>query len=351
MPELTAAELAEMTGGRLVGPPDARVKEIRTPAEAGPADLAFIADEKHLGEAETCRAGVLIAPCEPEGYEGSLVVCEDPELAIASVLEVFAEERLHHPRGISPKASVSPSARIGEDVAIGDHAVVGENTSVGEGAVIYPSVFVGGNCRIGARTVIYANVSVHDRTTIGSDCVVHYGAVLGAEGFGFLQRDGSNVKLAQVGGVRIGDRVEIGALTSVDRAMIDETVIEDGVKIDNHCHIAHNCHIGRNCVMAGYSRLAGSVRLGQGVLVAVDVGIKDHVTVGEGAILAAGAGVHNDVAPGEVLLGYPARPIGKQRRIWALCARLPRMAEKLRELETKLAELEADRGDGQNPDG
>jgi len=217
---------------------------------------------------------------------------------------------------------------------------------LGDEVVIYPNCYVGRHCRIGDRTVVHANVSIHDRVSIGADCIIHYNAVIGSEGFGFLQREGANVKLPQVGTVRIGDRVEIGALTTVDRATLDATVIEDGVKVDNHCHIAHNCHIGPDCILAGYAKLAGSVRLGRGVICAEDVGVTDHVTVGDGAILGASAGVPSDVEPGAVVLGTPARPIADQRRIFAIIGRLPEMARRLRRLEKAIEDLTNAPGQG-----
>jgi len=339
MVEFTTGELARMVGGRLIGPPDVTVRDVRELDEAGPGDLAFLRTAQHKAQAEACRASAILTPFPLDRYGGAMVVCDDAEAAMATVLEAVAERRYPAPEGISPLASVSPEATIGDGVAIGALAYVGPGAAIGEGAVIFPQVYVGPNCRIGARTVLHAGVRVHDGCSIGDDCIIHYNAVIGAEGFGFLQRGGRHVKLPQVGTVRIGDRVEIGAVTTVDRATLEATVIEDGVKIDNHCHIAHNCHIGPDCIMAGGSKLSGSVRLGRGVMVAPDVGVKDHVTVGDGAILATGAGVHADVPPGQVLLGYPARPISEQRRIFATLPRLPEMHRRLRALEKAVEAL------------
>jgi len=340
MPKFTAAQLADMVGARLVGPPDAVITGIRDPQRAGPDDLAFVRDDEHLRAAAGCAAGILLAPVELEGFEGTLLVCEDPEAAAARALQEFVAERFPAPTGISTRAAVSAEAELARGVAVGDGAFVGDGAVLEADAIIYPGAYVGRNCRIGPRTVICANASLHDGVTIGADCIIHYNAVVGAEGFGFLQRDGENVKVPQVGSVRIGNRVELGALSTVDRGTLEDTVVESGTKIDNHCHVAHNCHVGPNCIIAGASKLAGSVRLGKGVIVAVDVGISDHVTVGDGAILGAGTGVHNDVAAGAVLLGWPARPISDQRRIYALIGRLPQLFQKLRGLEKQLKKLE-----------
>jgi UDP-3-O-[3-hydroxymyristoyl] glucosamine N-acyltransferase len=341
MPKFAVSRLAELTGGRVVGPTDVTVADVCELDSAGPGELAFLRDRKKAEAARHCRASVLITPVEVAGFAGTQIVCEDAEVAMAAVLSALAAERFPRPEGISGRASVSPSARLGRGVSVGDYAVIGEEAVIGDGAVIYPLAYVGPRCRIGACTVLHAHASVHECCVIGDDCIIHYNAVIGAEGFGFVQRDGRNVKIPQVGTVQIGNNVEIGAVSTVDRATLGATVIEDGCKVDNHCHIAHNCRVGPDCIIVGGAKLAGSVRLGRGVIVAEEAGISDHVTVGDGAILGARCGVASDVPAGAVLLGEPARPIGEQRRIFALTGRLPQMAERLRQVERDLAALKA----------
>jgi UDP-3-O-[3-hydroxymyristoyl] glucosamine N-acyltransferase len=340
MPEFSARELAEKAGGRLVGSPDAAVTDVASPEEAGASDLAFLRDEKNAEAAAACSAAVLITPVEVDGFAGAQIVCDDAELAMAAVLAEFAAERFPPPEGVAESAFVDPSAQIGEGAGIGAGAFVGAGAVIGDAAAIGPLAYIGAGCRIGAGTRVHGHVSVHDRVEIGADCILHYGCVIGAAGFGFLQREGRHIKMPQVGTVRVGERVEIGALTTIDRATLGATVVGDGVKIDNHCHIAHNCRLGPDCILAGYTKIAGSVELGKGVVCAENVGISDHVRVGDGAVLAASAGVVSDVEPGAVLLGAPARPIARQRRIWAIAGRLPEMLKRLRELENRAEAIE-----------
>jgi serine O-acetyltransferase len=181
----------------------------------------------------------------------------------------------------------------------------------------------------------FGGIIVSGDAVIGDDVILRHGVTIGMK------------KVGEPGSPVIGNRVEIGALTTVDRAMLDATVIEDGTKIDNHCHVAHNCHIGPDCIMAGAAKMAGSVRLGRGVILAEDAGISDHVTIGDGAIVGGRSGVHSDIGPGEVVLGEPARPVAVQRRIFALTGRLPQTADRLRALEKKVDEL-AERLKGQS---
>jgi UDP-3-O-[3-hydroxymyristoyl] glucosamine N-acyltransferase len=339
MAEFSAEQLAEMTGGRLVGRGDVTVGGARSLSAAGPGEVAFLRHTRHEQEAANSQAGVLVTPLELAGYAGTMIVCEDVDMAMAAVLKAFAREQQASPVGVSPRASVSPAATVGEGVGIGDFAVVGRDTVVGEGAVVHPGVYLGSNCCIGARTVLQANVCVHDGVEIGADCIIHYGCVIGSRGFGFLQRDGRHVALAHLGSVRIGDGVELGALTTVDRGMLETTVIGNGFKCDAHCHIAHNCQIGPDGIMAAGCMVGGSTRLGRRVMVAADCAFKDHISVGDGAIVAAGSGVATDVAPGEAVWGYLARPLLLQRRIHATLGKLPEMLRRLRELELEVEEL------------
>jgi len=339
MPKLTAAQIAQMVGGELRGPGETVIAGVASVDKANRGDLSFIRDAKLTKLAAASRAGAIISPCCIEGYEGSLIICDDAELAFCRVLERFAEERFPRPEGVSPHAFVSSRATLGAGASVGHFAVIEDDVTLGSGAVVYPLVYVGRGARIGDRTVLYPHVSVREGVEVGADCIIHCNTAIGDDGFGYIQREGRHVKLPQVGGVRIGNGVEISGFVTVQRAMLDETVVEDGVKIDSHSHLAHSTCVGEHSLLVAYAKLAGSVKLGKGVLVMGDVSITDHVTVGDGAVLAAGSGVHRDVKPGQVVWGYPAREHGLQRRIWAVQGKLPEMHRRLKELEEQVASL------------
>lgn len=333
---LTAEEIAKMTGGEAVGAADVEIEGPASLEGAGPHDVSFLQDDRMAELAAASKAGAILARSPIQGYGGCVIVCEDPHLAFSRVLARYGEEMFPRPSGVSESASISSSAEIGSGAAVGSHTVIEDGARIGEDAVIYPLVYVGRGAGIGDRTVLYPHVCVREHVRIGSDCIIHCNSVIGDDGFGYIQREGRHVKLPQVGGVRIGNCVEIGSLCTVDRAAMDETVIGDGVKIDSHSHLAHNVSVGDDSLLVAYAKVAGSATLGRGVVLAEDAGVSDHVTVGDGAVLGASAGAAQDVAPGETVWGNPARPIALQRRIWALLGRLPEMHRKIQSLEGEI---------------
>jgi len=335
-PDFTAATLADIAPGTLRGESDAHFTNVRPLEAAGPDDVAFLLDKRHVDAARASRAGLLIVPVALDGLDTPQIVCDDVGMALAHVLQAFAEQQTgrRHPR-ISPRASISPSATIGAAVIIDDFVVIGDGAVVSSEATIHAHVTIGRNVRIGRRTTLHPGVRVLDGVFLGDDCIIHAGSVLGADGFGLLQRDGRNVKLAHLGSVRIGHDVEIGALCTVDRGMMKDTVICDGFKCDDHCHIGHNCHVGPHGVMAGGCMLGGSVEMGRGAMLGGHCAVRDHIRIGENARVAGNSGVTGDVPDGTAVVGFPTHPVAEQRRVYAHMRRLPEMAKQLRELRKK----------------
>lgn len=327
---MRAQHLADVLSARLIGDPERDIQSAASLAAAGPSDLSFIEDAKFLPRAAECRAGAVVAgefaAGGVAGCHATLLIVGAPRLAFARAVAFMTEAGLKG-SGVHPTAVVDASARIGADVSIDAHAVVGRNvrigarTRIGPGSVLFDDVTLGERCRLVARVTIYS------KTTLGDRVVVHAGAVLGSDGFGFVRdpQSGAYCKFPQVGRLEIGDDVEIGANCTVDRGALDATLIEPGVKLDNMVHVGHNVRIGRDVVIAAQTGIAGGSVLEKDVVVAGQVGIADHVRIEEGAILGAQCGVpSNKVIRGKgvVFWGTPARPIREYLKELAALARL-----------------------------
>ncbi len=293
---MLASELAALLGGSLHGP-DRAFSGLAPLERAGPDQLAFCRGAPPEG----CGAGVLLARSPAEGR--SVVVVEDPKAAFGqAIAHLFPE--LHAP-GVHPGAFVDPSARLGE------------------GVVVHPGCWVGARCEIGAGTVLFPNVVLYPDTRMGARCRIHAGAVLGSDGFAYQPGPEGPRKIPHIGGLVIGDDVEIGANSTVDRGMLEDTVIGAGTKLDNLVQVGHNVRLGRAVVIAAQSGIAGSVTIGDGALLGGQSGVVDHVRIGAGARVGAQSGVGKDVAPGEAVLGSPAMPAALARRVFAVLRRLP----------------------------
>ena len=324
MAEIRAGELAERLGLKLRGDGTQRLTGAAAVEEAGPEQVAFAGAAKFFGAAAESRAGCLIAPPEYEGRAGQCVI-ESPQprahFAIAlGILYPPAELRAGwHPTAlIEAGAVVDVSAAIGAFVCVGAGAKIGARVRVGEGCSI------GAGVEIGDDTALRPRVTVYERVRVGARCVLHAGAVIGADGFGFEMSGGAYRKVPQVGTVEIGDDVEIGANTCIDRATLGATVVGNGTKLDNMVHIAHNCRIGQHVVIAAQTGLAGGVSIGDYAVVGGQVGVGDKARIEARAIVGSGAGILTSkiVRAGEPVWGTPARPLRQYLGQLAVLARL-----------------------------
>jgi UDP-3-O-[3-hydroxymyristoyl] glucosamine N-acyltransferase len=333
------AELAGLVGGEVRGDGELAVEDIATLAAAGPRHLSFLTNPRYRDEAASSRAGALLVGPGVELGDRTLLVARDPYHALAVLLGVF------HPPA-PPAPGVHPAAVIGRDCVIdpGAHvgalAVVGDRSRVGDGAVLLPHAVVGADCAVGARTVVHSHAVLYDRTEVGRDCVIHAGVVLGSDGFGYATHNGEHVKVPQVGKVVVEDGVEIGANSAIDRAMLEETRVGAGTKIDNLVQVGHNVRIGRGCILVSQVGIAGSTALGDYVVVAGQAGIAGHLRLGKGARVAAKSAVFKDVPAGAQVAGIPAADAGKWRRQQALLQRLEELQRRVRALERRLGEEE-----------
>jgi len=338
------SELAALVGGEVRGDGEQAVDDIATLAAAGPRHLSFLTNPRYRAEAAASRAGALLVGPGVELADRTLLVARDPYHALALLLGVFHPPEVRQP-GVHPLAVVGRDCAIHPTAHVGALAVVGDRSRIDEGAAILPLAVVGADCRIGARTVVHPHAVLYDRTEVGRDCVFHAGVVLGSDGFGYATHEGEHVKVPQVGRVVVEDGVEIGANSAVDRAMLEETRLGAGSKIDNLVQVGHNVRIGRGCIVVSQAGIAGSTSLGDYVVIAGQAGVAGHLRLGKGARVAAKSAVFKDVAAGAQVAGIPAGDAGKWRRQQALLQRLEELQRRVRALEKRLG-AEAEDGEG-----
>jgi len=330
--KLTVEEVCAIVGGKLAGPGNGIIERVMSLDKAGPGDVTF-AKRSHLKAAAASPATAVLVPERVEGMQAAQIIVENPFFAFGALLRVAEEEQRVHPRGIHASAVIGENIVLGDGVAVGPNAVIGDHSKVGNRTIIYPNVTIGAHCSLGDDTIVYSNVAVRERVTIGSRTIIHTCTSIGGDGFGYIQVDGKHIKVPQVGTVEIGNDVEIGCNCTVDRATMDKTVIEDGVKIDNHSHIAHNCRIGADSMLIGYARMGGSTVLGKGVLLAEDVGLTNGITLGDGCIVGGSAKVHKSWPADSVVWGTPAQLMGDEKRQLVLIRKLPGLYKTVRDLK------------------
>jgi UDP-3-O-[3-hydroxymyristoyl] glucosamine N-acyltransferase len=336
-------ELAELVNGTLAGDGEAEVYSVASPENAGPSDLAFIADASGAGRAERTSAGCVIKPHDVDfEFEGATISTANPKAAFARAGAALHPGKERRP-GIHPSAVVADSANIGEDVFIGAFCCVGEGSSIGPGTHLRAGAKVGDGVSVGSECTLHSNVLVDDGCTVGNRVILKAGAVIGAQGFGFVRDEGKLVKFPQVGIVVIEDDVEIGANSCVDRGALGETRIGEGTKIDNLVQVAHNVKIGKRVVIASQTGISGSVTIGDDCVIGGQVGFADHTEIADGTII----GAKSAVFPGKKLKGgawggVPVRPLGEYKRLQAHIRSLPRLrkdVEELKELAKRLGEI------------
>ncbi|HOB75969.1 MAG TPA: UDP-3-O-(3-hydroxymyristoyl)glucosamine N-acyltransferase [Phycisphaerae bacterium] len=338
---VTLAEIAKWVGGVVRGDASTRISGVAGVAEAGPDQLTWLAHDKYASQLRTSKAGAVLVPEQFGETPMPAVLCQNPAVAMVTILARFSPPVPRPAVGTHPTAVVASSAQIGSNVAIGPHVIIGENARVGDGCVLHASVFIGEGSVLGRDCELWPGVVVRERCTLGERVVVHPNAVIGADGFGYQFIDGRHVKIPQIGTVQIEDDVEIGANSCIDRAKCGATVIGRGTKIDNLVQVAHNVQIGPDCMIVAQTGIAGSARLGRLVVVGGQVGIRDHVTLHDGVQAAACSAISKDVPAGTTVMGMPAVEHEVFIRERAKIRRLPKMAEQLADLIKRVERLES----------
>ena len=327
---MTAAEIAQALGADIEGDASLEITGVQPVDAAGPGEISFVESRRAEKDAGQSRAGCLLVRPDFENHGRTVIRVSSPRRAFARVVTLF-HPRSAAPSGIDPSARVAASARLGEGVSIGPGAVVGENAALGARTVVGASSVIGDGAVIGEDALLHAGVTLYPGVRLGRRAVLHSGCVIGADGFGFVFENGRYEKFPQVGTVEIGDDVEIGANSCVDRAALGVTSIGDGTKLDNMVHIGHNCRIGRHVVIAAQTGLSGGVEVGDHAVIGGQVGIGDKARIESGAVLGSGCGVLTSkiVRAGEPVWGTPARPLKQHLQRLALLDRLPRILGKL----------------------
>jgi len=333
----TLAQLAQIIKAELIGDPQAVVRRAQSFEQSEAGDITFAADAARRARINESRATAIIVASAVAGATTNLLVAPNPKLAFARAIQAL-HGVAYQPLGVSPDLVAGHGTALGEDLSIHPRVTIGKNCSIGHRVTLHPGVVIGDECYIGDDSVIHANVAIYDRTEIGERVRIHAGAVIGADGFGFVaDEEGRQVKLLQLGRVRIEDDCEIGANCTIDRGGFEDTVLRRGVKLDNLIQVGHSCELGENTVVAAQTGFSGGTRVGRGCVIAGQVGTQQHITIGDGAIIMGQTGVTKSVRAGAVMGGtIPAQEYNAWRRRHALYSRLPELAARVKQLEVLL---------------
>jgi UDP-3-O-[3-hydroxymyristoyl] glucosamine N-acyltransferase len=343
MPHLTVAQIAELCGGQAEGNTQILISGANALEDATATDLSFVANQKALKSAALSKAGcLLVLPTFKAAGPWSLIRVEDPRSAFARALTALLPKQRPAP-SIHPTAIVALTASVAGDCFIGAYTTVGEHTRIEHGASIGSNCSIGDRVTIGENTILHANVTLYDDVHIGARVLLHSGSVVGADGFGFTLNRDRYEKFPQIGTVEIGDDVEIGANSCIDRAALGTTKIGEGTKLDNLVHVAHNCRIGKHVVIAAQAGFSGSVSVGDHAVIGGQAGFGENANIDSKAVVGGKSGVlpSQRIRAGEPVWGIPARPLRRHLTGLANIAKLPELRQKLRQLEQKVKNLAA----------
>lgn len=340
--EKTAAELAALCGGRLIGNCAHSLTGVASLSEAQETDVSFLGNEKYRDQVMPSKAGIILIPEEfteapPEGR--AWIVCQSPSDAFNKVIELFTPPAEEYLAGIHPSAQVSSSAKVAASAHIAAGAVIDDYAEIGDNSRIMANVYVGRKSKIAADCILYPGVVVRERCLLGNRVILHSGVIVGADGFGYKSGPEGHTKIPQVGIVQIDDDVEIGANSCVDRARFGRTWIKRGTKIDNLVQVAHNVEVGENCLLVSQAGVAGSCKLENAVILAGQAGLSGHLHIGEGSIVMGQAGVSKNLPAGSIVIGSPAMDRREYARQQLYINRLDKTRDTIKELQKEIEEL------------
>ncbi len=336
--QFTANELAKIVRGTVEGNGEARVWKPCKIEEGCEGGITFLGNDKYTHYIYEQEATIVIVKRDfvPEKpISSTLIRVDNPYMAVALLLHTF-NERTKPPRGRSWHSRLGRGSKLGKRCYMGHYAVVGRHCTIGDDVKIYPNATIGDNCKIGDGTIIYAGVKIYEGVEIGRNCIIHSGAVIGADGFGFAPTgDGSWNKIDQIGNVVLEDNVEVGANTCIDRATMGSTRLHEGVKVDNLCQIAHNVVIGQGTAMASQVGIAGSCHVGEHCIIAGQAGLVGHINVGDHVTIGAQSGVTHNIGSNLQVFGSPAMEASKRRKVEVLVKNIEKLAARIEALEKK----------------
>ena len=338
--EKTLKELADYVGGEVVGDENIKIKGVMTIDEATEGYMTFVSNKKYIKKLGLTRASAILVSPGMEAEGKNLLITKNPYLAFAKVVDLMMNPEKVYSGTVDDSASVSDSSEIASNVTVYPFAFIGENAKVADNVVLYPGVYVGDDCQIGKDTIIHPNTVLYKGTIIGESVVIHSNSVIGCSGYGYAPDGSTYYKIPQIGITVIEDDVDIGANTTINRAVLGETRIRRGTKIDSEVMIAHNVEIGEDTLVTSQVGIAGSVQIGNNVILAGGSGVAGHIKVGDNVKVGGWTGVTNDLPSGGTFLGTPAIEIERMRKCYMIIQRLPEMRETVKDLQKKIKQLE-----------
>lgn len=340
MAEHTASSLAALVGGEIVGDGSRAITGVADLKTAQAHHLSFLANSKYEPAARQTAAGaVLVAKKGPSDYTFTQIRVDDPSLAFSKIVDLFAPAPITYAPGIHPSAVIDPSAKLGRDISVQPGVVIEAGVVIGDRCVIGANTYIGHETTIGNNCQFYPNVTLRERTVIGNRVIIHAGAVLGSDGFGYAFKEGRFTKIPQIGYVQIDDDVEIGSNTTIDRGRFDKTWVQQGAKIDNLVMLAHNVVVGKHCIIVGQVGISGSTTLGNYVTLAGQAGLAGHLHIGDRVTITAQSGLNKDVPAGLTVAGHHAKPLRESLKLEALTSRLPELLDRIKQLEDEVKRL------------
>lgn len=337
--KFTAAQIAGILEGEVIGNPDAEVFKLAKIEEGTEGSLTFLANPKYANFIYTTKSTITIVNNDffPENkLSTTLIKVEDAYQSFSKLLEYYNQVKLMK-SGIEEPSVISENVTYGENLYLGSFSYIGKNVVIGNNVKIYPNCFIGDNVSLGDNCILFAGVKIYSESEIGNNCTFHSGCVIGSDGFGFAPtEDGTFSKIPQIGNVIIENDVEVGANTTIDRATLGTTLIRKGVKLDNHIQVAHNVEIGENTVIAAQTGIAGSTKIGNNCLIGGQVGIAGHITIGNNVRIQAQSGVGKNVSDGEILQGSPAFGYADYSKSYVHFRNLPKIVIDLEELKKQI---------------